>query len=528
MSLPDKLKHLPDQPGIYVFTDASGKKLYVGKAKNLKQRVKSYFQRTADLEPRKQIMVEKITDLDYTVVDNETEALLLEANFIQKYTPPFNVVMKDDKSFLYIKVTLGDEFPRVFPTRQVNLRDKAKYYGPYVSAGAVYSTLRLLHKIFLYRICEKLPKSPCLEYHMGRCVAPCIQLVSKENYAQIIKGVMEFLDGRTRSVQIDLQRKMKAAASAKQFEQAAAYRDQLAAIIQLEQKQKVISPRKESADYVSVFREGGRAAMNVFQVREGKLVQKLNFMLQQVEDVPWDELLQSAIDLYVARTPQRPKDLFSLLNVTRGKKKKLLQLGEENAREFLRASLASWQRADVRAKESLGEVAQALGLTERPRRIEVYDISNFQGTHAVGSMIVFTNGLPDKKMYRKFKIKTVQGSNDFAMLQEVFARRFSRLRAGSERAPDADKWPKPDLVIVDGGKGQLSSAKQILDHYKLEIPLAGLAKRNEELYIPGQSEPIILPRDSAGLHLVQHMRDEAHRFAIGFYRSLHMKDLLES
>lgn len=528
MSLKAKLAHLPDQPGIYVFTNAAGKKLYVGKAKNLRHRVKSYFQRTADLEPRKQIMVEQIADVDYTVVDNETEALLLEANFIQKYLPPFNVIMKDDKSFLYIKIT-AEEFPRVFPTRQVK-PDGAKYYGPYASAGAVYATLRLLHKIFPYRICEKLPQVPCLEYHMGRCVAPCIQLSTREDYAVIIRGVMDFLDGRTRSVQIDLQTKMRAAARSKQFEQAAVLRDQLAAITALEQKQKVISPKRESADFVSVFREGGQAAVNVFQVREGKLIQKLNFLLAQVEEVAWEELVQSAVDLYITKTPVRPTELYSLLNVTRGKKKKLVLLGEENAKEFLRASLASWQTADTRAKQGLGELAQALGLPERPRRIEVYDISNFQGTNAVGSMIVFTNGLPDKKMYRKFKIKTVQGSNDFAMLQEVFARRFARAARPDhpQAAADADKWPTPDLIIVDGGKGQLSSAKRILDHYTLPIPIAGLAKKHEELYLPDQSAPILLPRDSAGLHLVQHMRDEAHRFAIGFYRSLHLKGLLES
>lgn len=523
MNLKQTLGHLPTTPGVYQFKDASGKLLYVGKAKNLRSRVKSYFQRTTDLEPRKQFMVSQIADLDYTVCDTETEALLLEANFIQKNLPPFNVVLKDDRSFLYIKLTVQDEFPRVLPTRQVNPRDGAKYFGPYASAGAVYSTLRVLHKIFPYRICEKLPKTPCLEYHLGRCVAPCIQLSTREEYSQIIKGVMEFLVGKTQPVKIDLRRKMLKAATAKQFELAARLRDQLSAIASMEQQQKVISPRKEAADYISVYREDGQAAMNVFQVREGKLIQKLNVILKHTHQVPLPELIQSAVDLYLAKTPNPPKDIFSLLNVSRGKKKKLLQLGEENAKEYLHSTLASWQKAEAKATQGLQELAVALHVVPPPQRIEVYDISNNQGQFSVGSMIVFTKGQADKKMYRKFKIKTVQGANDFASMQEVFMRRFARMKSG----PDTAKWPAPDLIIVDGGKGQLSSAKKILDYYGLSIPIAGLAKRNEELFVPQHSQPIVLDTDSAGLHLVQRMRDEAHRFAIGFYRSLHLKGLLE-
>lgn len=526
MSLKEKLSHLPVQPGVYVFSDKNGSVLYVGKAKNLRLRVKSYFQRTADLEPRKQIMVSKIHDVDYTVVDNETEALLLEANFIQKHIPPYNVVLKDDNSFLYIKITLDEEYPRILPTRQVTLGSKAKYYGPYVSAGSVYATIRLLHKIFPFRICEKLPTTPCLEYHMGRCIAPCIKPQEKEYYLSMIREIMHFLEGKTDQVKTDLREKMQRAAQEKYFEQAALFRDQLHAIEQIEQQQKMISPTNETADYFSVFREGGVAAVNVFQVRQGKLIQKLNFLLKHTDDVPWPELIQAGMNLYYAKASFKPKEIYSLLNVQRGKKKKLVVLGEENAKQYLQASQASWQKSETRAKEGLGELAQALGMGRLPGRIEVFDISNFQGKHPVGSMIVFTNGQPDKKMYRKFKIKHVEGINDFAMLREVFSRRFARLRTSVPA--DIEKWPAPDLVIVDGGKGQLSSAEGILRAYGLQIPIAGLAKRNEELYIPGQSEPIVLPKDTAGLHLLQRMRDEAHRFAIGFYRSLHLKGLLGS
>jgi excinuclease ABC subunit C len=528
-----KIGQLPLQPGVYQFFGADGRLLYIGKATSLRARVRSYFRGSTDLSGAKQLMVFQIADIKTTVVDTEPEALLLETTLIKKYKPPFNVVMKDDKNFQFIHIT-DDLFPQLETVRQLPLRGRTgRYFGPYTSGYAVKQTLRLLKSIFQFCISPPVvkhgqvvyPKRPCLEYQMNRCLGPCAGVISAAEYQKVFDQIERFLKGDYEPVRRYVERQMVAAAAKEQFEKAARFRDQLGAIDRLMTEQKVVSPTRENADYLSLARLNGTAAVNVFTVRRGKMIHQEVFILQHTRDQSDAEILTAFRDQYYAQTMTRPPQVYVSSEERRGRHRKLLEMGITNTAEALKRQTAAFAKRDEEAAGALAELGQAIGLSGQAlKRIEVYDISNIQGKFPVASMIVFTDGRPDPAQYRKFKIQTVRQPDDFASMREVINRRVRHLpkRATGRTSP----WPRPDLIIVDGGKGQLSAAKAILDAAALKIPLAALAKREEEIFLPGRPESIRLPKGSAGLHLVQRMRDEAHRFAIGFYRRRHLKSLV--
>lgn len=531
-----KLSQIPPKPGVYLFKDQKGQILYIGKAQNLKSRVNSYFQKSTALEPAKQIMIQKAKEAEYILVDSEIEALLLESNLIKKNKPPYNVSLKDDKYFVYLKINLDEEFPRVLKVRRV-IKDKNRYFGPFTSAKAVNDTLHLLRKIFPYKICKNPPEKPCLGYHLGRCLGHLTETTSKKDYQEIIQGVLQFLSGKNKNLLAHLKQQMKVAARQQNYERAARVRDQIQNIEILMERQKVVSSKLENQDIISLARNHNLAAINLFQIREGKLIQREQFLLQNTKLVAKGELIESFLNQYYPHVVLFPKEIILPEKIThlttiqkltkakfsfpqRGKKRKLVLMGEKNAEEFLRERLLAEEGRDHKGQLAIAELAQVLQLKKFPKRIEAYDISNIQGANAVGSLVVFTQGLPDKSQYRKFKIKTVKGANDPAMMAEVLERRFKRAKLREK-----EKWPLPDLVIVDGGKGQLSVATAVLKRLKIKMPILALAKREEEIYLPEQQDSLKLPITSRSLRLLQQIRDEAHRFAIGFYRKRHQKEL---
>lgn len=533
------LAKVPLKPGVYQFKDATGALLYIGKAKQLRHRVSSYFHSAAKHSPTKQIMVGKIAKLEYIITSSETEALLLESSLIKRHQPPYNIDLKDDKNFLYIKISLGEEYPRVFTVRRI-LQDKAKYFGPYTSAFSVRETLHTLRKLFPHRNFPTQPSKHQLEYYVRR-YPELMGPADPADYRRTIDRIIRFLNGDYLEIVHELQQEMKKRASDRQFERAALLRDKVSAIERMMEKQKVVSPRQEHYDIISVAREGARAAVNLFAVRQGKLIAKQDFMLTNATEQSDAEVLQAFIERFYAQHTNTPPAILvpvalpnaPLINKTfstsvvvprRGVKRQYLTLGRENALNYLEQQKASWEKDTRKIQQALGAFKELLKLPAIPRRIETYDISNIQGTNAVGSMVVFTDGQPDKQWYRKFKIKTVEGANDFAMLTEVLKRRFQhhqpdsslpgRERGSGERVG----WPQPDLVILDGGKGQLNTVRKQVD---IPCPLIALAKKEESIFIPDRKTPLHFPADSEALYLIQRMRDEAHRFAITFYRSRH-------
>lgn len=534
-----KLANIPRKPGVYLFKEKNDAILYIGKARDLKSRVNSYFQKSAHLEPAKEIMVAKTVDLEYIMVDSEVEALLLETSLIKKHKPPYNVNLKDDKYFVYLKITLEKEFPKVLTVRQVT-RDKNKYFGPFTSASAVKDTLHLIRKVFPYKTCKNHPEKPCLGFHIGRCLGHITDNFSKKDYQKIIEGVIKFLEGKNKSLLADLRKQMQEASRKRKYELAARVRDQIQTIGILMEKQKVVSPKLENQDIISLARNTVQAAINLFQIREGKLMHREQFLLQNTSPFPDSELMESFLNQYYTQTayypkevilPTKLKNLSNLEKLTgtkffipqRGKKRQLVNMGKKNAEEYLRQVQLEKESRDRTGQQAVEEMANKLNLKKVPQRIEAYDISNIQGANAVGSMVVFTSGLPDKAQYRKFRIKTVRGANDPAMLAEVIARRFRKVQAEKEA-----KWPLPDLVILDGGKGQLSAAAKVLETFRISRPVIALAKREEEIFLPSRKNPIILTQNSQGLKLLQRIRDEAHRFAIGYYRKKHQAETRRS
>lgn len=548
---------LPTKPGAYVFRDAQNNVLYVGKAKSLRNRVRSYFHLSTSLEAAKRIMVGKISDLEYIIVDSEIEALLLEATLIKKYRPPYNVIFRDDKYYQYIRITLKDEYPRVDTIRRI-VKDGSRYFGPFTSGFAVKQTLKLLKRIFPYRTCQDPPSKPCFDARLGRCLGHDFGPGSKRRYQEVIHKLIRFLEGDVEDTIHDLRTNMKRAAAEKNFEEAGRFRDRIIAIEKVVAEQKVVSPKLENQDVIGLARIADLATVTLFQIRFGKLLNRQHFILQHTEALSDQEILNSFISQYYAQATDHPDTVITstlpsdhqsaarLLQLkieapSRGKKRKLVLLAERNAQDYLEQKQREWLSKEARAKLGLQELQRALLLTEPPKRIEAYDISNIQGTNAVGSMIVFERGLPKKGDYKKFKIATVKGTNDVAMLQEVLKRRFGHhsppLRGGDTAEPrggvarSAGKvgaWPDPDLLIIDGGKGQLNAVLKILRELSVIIPTIGLAKREEEIFRPGQKESIRLPKDSEGLFLVQRIRDEAHRFAIGYFRKRHGTEMIRS
>lgn len=530
-----KINTLPTNPGVYLFRDAKGAILYIGKAKNLNNRVRTYFANAVDLTRSKQVMVHAAADVETIITNTEAEALILESTLIKRHRPEYNIDLKDDKYFLYIKIT-ADEYPTLETVRRIGT-DRSKYFGPYASARAVRTTLKMLKNIFHYRTCKPGQGRPCFDYTIGRCAGPCVNAIGPRQYQAIIKNITSFLRGNMQPVIDDLNDTMRRAAKQKQYEKAAQYRDQLEAVSRLRAAQQVVAPRQSSQDVIGLVRRDGLAAVNRFVIRGGALIDKQNFLIERTRDLPDQSVLNEFLLRYYPQTtdwPQEiivrlmPPDAAALKQLTgarntvpqKGKKRQLLTMSETNAADWLKRSQEAEGKRKQLAWQALAELGRALRLAPPPRRIEVYDISNLQGVNAVGSMITFINGLPENNQYRKFNIRTVRGANDPAMLAEVVRRRFT--------SDQLKNLPWPDLIILDGGRGQLSVVDKQLPTRARPIPVVALAKRLEEIYTRDQSTPQRLPENSPAYFLLQRLRDEAHRFAIGAHRRRHEVSAIHS
>jgi excinuclease ABC subunit C len=547
------LKRLPDRPGVYLFKDARGDVLYVGKAQSLRHRVRSYWQKQAPTHlegHRIRAVVDRIADVEVTEVDSVSEALLLEANLIKRFKPRFNVRLKDDKSYPYIKVTLADDFPRVERTRKL-VNDGSRYFGPYASATSVDESMNLVRRLFPFRTCtidirdgERALQRPCLLYHIKRCQGPCIQAISKADYRADIEQVELFLEGRQETLVRALRREMTAASDRQEYERAAANRDKIRAIERTMESQKMAAFARTELDLVGMARQDNQAAVTLFILRNGKMIGRDVYMLDAAREASDAEVVGSFLEQYYTRATSIPREVYVPVGVSetaelqgflaekrggpvhlrtpqRGEKRDLMELASRNAAETLAREQARWLADQGKTLAALEELAAALEMPGPPFRIECYDISSFQGSESVGSMVVFEDGKPRTGEYRRFRIRTVEGPNDVASHQEVLRRRFRATKSGEEGSEEERRWAMPDLVIVDGGKPQVNAAKQVLDELGLhDLPLAGLAKEREELFLPGRSTPVVLPTTSSALYLVQRLRDEAHRFAITYHRAL--------
>jgi excinuclease ABC subunit C len=561
-SLKQKLQTLPNKPGVYLMKNEAGRIIYVGKAVDLSHRVRSYFYASASQTPKIKRLVANIYDLEFIVTDSELEALILEANLIKKNRPRYNVRLKDDKRYPYIRIRWAEDFPRIDITRQMH-HDGSRYFGPYTASWAVAQTLDLLRRLFPYRTCDREitghDERPCLYYHIKRCSGPCIGAISREDYRATIDRICLFLEGKTEDVVRQLNARMETSAESLEFEEAARYRDQLHAIERVVENQKVVSKRLKNQDVVAFARANGEACVQVFFIRYGKLIGREYFVLEGTADEDAQNIMASFLTQFYNEAAYIPPEILlpeqidevmiiqswlkskrgkkvSLLVPHRGQNKDLVQMATENAVETLNHLKAQWLIEEGRSVEALKQIQDALNLPGPPSRIECYDISNLQGTAATGSMVVFVKGVPRKSDYRRFKIRTIEGPDDYAMLKEVLCRRLERLADDSEELPARAKnkepsaWTlKPDLMIIDGGKGQLNAVLETMqEHHVEDIPVAGLAKTREELFLPGNSEPIMLPEGSQGLFLIQRIRDEAHRFAVEYHRKLRSKSATTS
>jgi excinuclease ABC subunit C len=542
----EQLKGLPTRPGVYLFRDERGQVLYVGKAKSLRPRVRSYFQARGRDRPTITQLPERVRDVEVVVTGTEVEALHLEQNLIKRYRPPFNVRLRDDKSFPYIAVTVEDEFPRVMFTRERHRRG-VEYFGPYANAKKVRETLDVLNRVFRFRPCEG-PKPgrhsgiPCLDYHIDRCHAPCVGYVSAPEYAKIIDGVVEFLSGETEPIQRELERQMREAADEERFEDAARYRNRLFSIQHLAERQAADRRATGDVDVLGVALEGTRGVVQIFPLRGGKMIDRYSFHVENVESDDVTRVLEAfCVEYYGAApwvppqivVPQEAGDLAALEELLserrgsrvevrralRGEKRRLAELAEENARHALASAQEAAATRRARRAEALEELREALNLESLPVRIECFDISTIQGVETVGSLVVFEDATPKKAHYRKFAVRGLDGQDDFAAMAEVVSRRFARLGRRTDGEYDESFVSAPNLVVIDGGKGQLSAALAAMAPFDLpRVAVISLAKRIEEVFVPGRSDPIVLDPHSPGLQLLQRIRDEAHRFALGFHR----------
>jgi excinuclease ABC subunit C len=549
------LAGLPDCPGVYLMKDARGTVLYVGKAQSLRNRVRSYWQKQAaggEIHLIRSV-IDRIADLEYTMTDSVSEALLLEINLVKRYRPRFNVRLKDDKSYPFIKITLGEDFPKVERTRRLPA-DGSRYFGPYASASSVDEAMNLIRRIFPFRTCgldihegKKAIERPCLLYHIKRCQAPCVGYIDKADYRAQIEQIERFLEGRQEVVARELTRQMTEASAATEYERAAALRDKVRAIERTMESQKMAAHSTTEEDVLGLARQDAQAAVALFAVRGGKMVGRDVYLLDAPRETDDATVLAGFVLQYYERAtsipktvlvPALPDDADQLeeylagrrgagvrIHVPRrGEKRELLELASRNATETLGREHARWLADQGKTLAALEELAEALDLPAAPHRIECYDISNFQGAQSVGSMVVFEDGRPRTGEYRRFRIKTVTGANDFASHQEVLKRRFVRAKSGDEGSEEELRWRLPDLVVIDGGKGQLSAAKEILDELGYhDLAVVGLAKEREEIFLPERDEPVLLPVTSPALYMMQRLRDEAHRFAITYHRALRAK-----
>lgn len=545
----EQLEALPAKPGVYLFKDEEGNVIYVGKAVNLRSRVRSYFGARSSLSAKIQKLAARIQDFEFVVTNSEQEALILECNLIKKYTPRYNIHLKDNKTFPYLRVDINEDWPRVYITRRVQ-KDGARYFGPFASAGSVRRTLRLIKRIFPFRSCDRhiegKDKRPCLNYYIHRCLGPCAGAVEKQEYHDVIKRVMLFLQGRQELVLRGLNTRMKEAARQLQFERAALLRDQIKAIEEVIEGQRIAVALKGDQDIIGLAQNETQACVEVFFVRNEKLIGRDHFVMEGIHGEPPGEVITSFVKQYYAsavcipplillqHAVDEPAALSQWLTGQRGSgvrlrvpqrgaKKKLVDTVVENAARGLQLAQAKQMRAET-ISSGLQELKDRLRLARMPLRIECYDVSNLQGTSATGSMVVLEKGLPKPSHYRRFRIKTVVGADDCAMIGETLRRRFKRgLRGGGSWAIT------PDLVVIDGGRGQLNVALELRRELGLgSIPMVSLAKENEEIFIPGEAKPVHVAKDSPALHILQRARDEAHRFAVSYHRKLRGRDFVAS
>lgn len=556
------LDTLPTKPGCYLMKNNMGKIIYVGKAINLRSRVRSYFQSSVDHTLKTRHLVQEIADIDWIVVGSELEALILEMTLIKKHRPYYNIRLKDDKRYPYIKIHWNESFPKVTVTRNLE-EDGAKYYGPYTSVWAVHQTLDLLRKLFQYRTCDRVitghDARACLYYDIKLCSAPCIGMINEIEYNQMLTDLGKFLEGETDPILNRLHSNMQKFSDALDFEKAALLRDQINAIERVVEKQKVISTQNMNTDVIALARADGDACVQIFFIRSGKLVGRDYFVLEGADDEKNSEVISQFLKQFYSQSTHIPEELLlpedieeamiiqSWLNQRKadekiqirvprsGTPKQLVEMATENATETLRSLKSQWEMDSHKQSVALIELQTAFGMKNPPNRMECYDISNIQGTASVGSMVVFEKGVPNKKLYRRFNIKTIHQPDDFASMEEVLTRRFRRWQVYHESDEVGKKAEPsfsilPDLLIVDGGKGQLSRALKVLEEFELseKIKAVGLAKNEELVILPDQDKPLALPRNSQGLFMMQRIRDEAHRFAITAHRNRRSKANLRS
>ena len=560
----EELKKLPGQPGVYIMHDAKDAIIYVGKAISLKNRVRQYFQSSRDKTAKIKQMVSKIARFEYIVTDSELEALVLECNLIKEHRPRYNTMLKDDKTYPYIKVTASEEYPRILFSRQMK-KDKNKYFGPFTSAGAVKDTIELIRKIYRIRACSrKLPQDmgkdrPCLYYHIHQCDAPCQGYISQADYQKSVKQAIGFLNGQYEPVMKYLEEKMRTASETMEFEKAIEYRDLLDSVRKVAQKQKITSQSMEDRDIIAMAKDERDAVVQVFFVRDGKLIGREHFHMNLTGSESKAEILNSFVKQFYAGTPFVPHEIWvqeeledaeviaSFLTARRGQKvrfvvpkmgekERLVELAEKNAKMVLSQDKEKIKREELRTIGAMNQIGSWIGLSGI-KRVEAYDISNISGFESVGSMIVYENGRPKRNDYRKFRIRTVQGPNDYASMREVLLRRFShgleetkKLQAEGGDLAMGSFTRFPDLLMMDGGRGQVNIALEVLRELQLEIPVCGMVKddnhRTRGLYY--QNVEIPIDRHSEGFQLITRIQDEAHRFAIEYHRSLRGKEQVRS
>ncbi len=549
--LNEKLKHLPPQPGVYLFKDHTKKIIYVGKAKRLRTRVRSYFQSRRVEGPKFERLIKLIHDVETIVTDSEIEALILEANLVKEYKPKYNINLKDDKSFPYIRVT-HEKFPRIFPTRRI-VRDGSKYFGPYTDVSSMRSLLKTVRRLFPIRSCNlditehaigQKKFKVCLNYHIHRCPGPCEGLIHEDEYRTIVKNIIDFINGRDRIVIEELQSQMEAKAKQFEFEKAARIRDQIQAIKDFHFKQKVITPELIDRDLFTAYLEDDDACGVIFKIREGRIIGRQHYYLSGVEGESLSAVLRQFLMQYYLKTDFIPQEIFlpediveagfveqwlvqksghriELKYPSKGENSKLLKMATHNAKLLLEELKLQKMKAKDYMPHSVKALQRDLRLINPPRRIEAFDISNLSGTNPTASMVSFLDGQPHKTQYRRFKIRSQQTPDDYRMMAEAIERRYSRLLK--------EKGTLPDLILVDGGKGQLSAALTALNNLNLQDqPVIALAKRLDEIFVPGSPDPQNISRVSSGLHLLQRIRDEAHRFAVEYHRKLRSKGATDS
>lgn len=566
IDLKEKLKKLPGKPGVYMMRDNKHEIIYVGKAVSLKNRVRQYFQSSKNHPPKVRAMVSHIHTFEYIVTDTELEALILECNLIKENKPKYNILLRDDKTYPYIKVTLNEEYPRIIKSRKV-IKDGSKYFGPYTNIGALNETLEVINNVYPIRNCKKNIKRminnkerPCLNYHIKKCIGPCTGKVNKEEYMNMINEIIMFLNGRQNELIKKIEEKMKEAASKMDFEKAAKYRDQVIALNSIIEKQKIVSTNEQDQDIIAMAKGDKNTWIQVFFIRKGKIVNREHFVLKDTKEDTSQDIIASFLKQFYSGTTFTPKEILieeivedmdilgewltqkrgnkvTIKAPQKGEKKKLVEMVKKNAIMTMEQASTIKQLEKERTEDTLEELANLLGLDEEVYRIESYDISNLQGMESVGSMVVFEGGKAKNKDYRRFKIKTVKGPNDYASLEEIITRRFKRGLLETEEIINQSKEIAegkfaifPDLIMVDGGHGQVTSVKKALSFLNLNIPVSGMIKddshRTKGLVYEG--EEIYIKKTANLFRLITKIQDEVHRFAITYHRSLRKKNTLHS